>query len=68
MGLFKMNGSDMWWMSYTVHHRQVRESTGTANKRIAESTLAKKKTEIIEGKWFPNKKRGGLTVAGLRDL
>lgn len=35
MGLFKMKGSDMWWMSYTAHHRQVRESTGTPHKRIA---------------------------------
>jgi integrase len=68
MGLYKNDGSRIWWISYTVHGRQVRESTKTSNKRVAEKVLAKKVTEVAEGRWFPEKKKRGLTVKGLRDF
>ncbi len=67
MGLYRMKGSDKWWMSFSVGGRQVRETTGTGNRRVAEGILRKRQTEILEGRYFPDKRRSDLTVGGLRD-
>jgi len=39
-------------MSFTYQGRQVRKSTETADKRLAEAILAKVKVKIVEGRYF----------------
>src|SRR5579862_8776555 len=50
MGLFKRK--NVWWMSITYQGKQIRRSTGTSDKRLAEAVLGKVKVKIIEGKYF----------------
>jgi len=52
MGLFRRKDSSVWWMSFSDNGKQYKRSTGTEDKRLADSILAKIKTLIIEGKWF----------------
>lgn len=54
MGLVK-RGS-MWWMSFMFNGRQVRRSTGTADRRLAEGILGKVKVHIVEGRFFEKPK------------
>lgn len=42
----------VWWMSYRVGTRRIRQSTGYADRKAAELVLAKVKVEIKEDKWF----------------
>ena len=51
MGLYQRKESAVWWMSYTVAGKQVRESTGTSDKSEAKVKLA----ERIAGKRIPVK-------------
>ena len=41
MGLFKRN--KVWWMTFTYQGQQVRRSTGSTDKRMAENILSKVK-------------------------
>ena len=50
MGLLKRN--KVWWMSFMYQGRQVRRTTGTTDKRLAESILCKVKVQIAEGRFF----------------
>lgn len=50
MGLVKRN--HVWWMNVMHQGRQVRRSTGTADKRLAEAILSKVKVQIAEGRFF----------------
>jgi len=50
MGLYK-RGS-VWWMSFSYQGRQIRRSTETTDKKLAQRILDKVKGEIAEGKWF----------------
>ena len=50
MGLVKRN--NVWWMSLTYQGKQVRRSTGTSNKRLAENILSSVKVKIVEGRFF----------------
>ena len=59
MGLVKR--SNMWWMSFTYQGQQVRRSTGTADKRLAEAILGKIKVQIVEG-LICNRCESALTV------
>ncbi len=52
MGLYRRKDSPIWWMSFTANKRQYQRSTGTADRRLAESILAKVKTQVVEHKWF----------------
>jgi len=52
MGLYKRKDSKFHWMSFQVDGKRLSESTGTANKKLAEQIHAKRLTEITEGKWF----------------
>jgi integrase len=54
MALFKQKGSRNWWMNYTHNGKQVRKSTGTANKRLAEQIFCKVQTQVTEGTYFEN--------------
>jgi len=50
MGLVKRN--NVWWMSFMYQGRQIRRSTGTSDKRLAEAILSKVKVQIVEGQFF----------------
>ncbi len=52
MGLYKRKDSHFYWMSFQVDGKRFSESTGTANRKLAEQIHAKRLTDIIEGKWF----------------
>ncbi|GAB62737.1 putative phage integrase [Candidatus Jettenia caeni] len=50
MGLYKRGL--VWWMRFTYKGQQVRKSTETTDKKLAERIYHKVKTQITEGKWF----------------
>ncbi len=50
MGLMKRN--HVWWMNFMYQGRQVRRSTGTTDKRLAEAILSKVKVQLAEGRFF----------------
>jgi integrase len=50
MGLVKRK--QVWWMSFMFEGRQVRRSTGTSDKRLAEAILAKVRVQIVEGRFL----------------
>ena len=50
MGLVKRG--KYWCMRFTYHGRQVRRSTGTADRRLAEAILGKVRAQIVEGRFF----------------
>lgn len=66
MGLYKRGL--VWWMCFTVNGQQVRKSTETGDRRLAEKILAKIKTQIIEGKWFEVDSRDTTFEELVRDL
>lgn len=47
MGLVKRGNT--WWMSFMYQGQQIRRSTGTADRRLAEAILGKVKVQIVEG-------------------
>ena len=61
MGLFKRN--KVWWMSFAYHGRQVRRTTGTTDRRLAEGILGKVKVKLIEGEHFDVLEEQERTVA-----
>lgn len=60
MGLFKRNR--VWWMSFSYQGRQVRRSTGTSDRRLAEGILSKVKVKLIEGEHFDKLEEQERTV------
>lgn len=50
MGLYKRG--KVWWMSFSYQGKQIRRSTETTDKKLAQRILDKVKGEIAEGKWF----------------
>ncbi len=60
MGLYKRE--KVYWMDF-INERgsRERETTGTSNKKLAESIYAKALTEVKEGRWFDNAKAKGRT-------
>lgn len=50
MGLFKRG--KVWWMTFTHNGKQIRRSTETSDRRLAEAIEAKVKVKIIEGRYF----------------
>ncbi|MBI1912832.1 MAG: site-specific integrase [Deltaproteobacteria bacterium] len=64
MGLFKRD--QVWWMRFSYNGKQIRQSTGATDKKLAEKIHAKVLTQITEGKWFDvdeGKKRTFLELA-----
>ncbi len=59
MGLLKRNR--VWWMSFMYQGRQVRRTTGTTDKRLAESILCKVKVQIAEGQFFETREEQART-------
>jgi integrase len=50
MGLVKRG--KYWCMRFTYQGQQVRRSTGTADRRLAEAILGKVRAQIVEGRFF----------------
>ncbi len=50
MGLFKRGQT--WWIRVTYKGKQIRKSTETNEKKLAERIYRKVLGEIAEGKWF----------------
>lgn len=65
MGLVKRG--NVWWMSFTYEGRQVRKSTETSDKRLAEAILGKVKVQIVEGKYFDKPKEDPKTFLELME-
>lgn len=65
MGLVKRNNT--WWMSFTFQGRQVRRSTETSDKKLAEAILSKVRVQIVEGKYFDKPKEEARTFRELMD-
>jgi hypothetical protein len=65
MGLVKRR--NMWWMLFTYQGQQIRRSTGTADKRLAEAILGKVKVQLIEGRFFEKPEAQQRTLKELMD-
>ena len=65
MGLVKRN--NIWWMSFTFQGQQVRRSTETSDKKLAEAILSKVRVQIVEGKYFDKPKEEARTFRELMD-
>lgn len=65
MGLLKRN--KVWWMSFMYQGRQVRRTTGTTDKRTAESILCKVKVQIAEGRFFERREEQERTFGDMMD-
>lgn len=50
MGLFKRGQT--WWLRFTYKGKQIRKSTETSEKKLAERIYHKVLGEVAEGKWF----------------
>jgi integrase len=65
MGLYKRDS--VWWMSFSHNGKQVRRSTETEDKKLAQRIFDKLKGEIAEGKWFERLPGEDYTFADLMD-
>ena len=65
MGLAKRGAT--WWMSFMYQGRQVRRSTETTDKRLAEAIFGKVKVQIIEGRFFEKPEAQHRTLKELMD-
>ena len=65
MGLVKRGG--VWWMSFTYQGKQVRKSTRTADRRLADAILSKVKVQIVEGQYFERSAARSHTFTELMD-
>lgn len=65
--IYRRKDSKNWWISFSDHGRQFSESARTTRKAEAKALLAKREAEIFAGTFFPEKRKRGLTFAGLRD-
>ena len=65
MGLVKRGST--WWMSFMYQGQQVRRSTGTSDKRLAEAILGKVKVQIVEGRFFEKTPEQQRTFTELMD-
>ena len=65
MALFKRG--KVWWMRFNYQGRQVRRSTETTDKKLAQKIDAKVLTDIVEGKWFERPLGEDKTLSELFD-
>ncbi|MDI6727930.1 MAG: tyrosine-type recombinase/integrase [Thermodesulfovibrionales bacterium] len=66
-GLFKRKDSHYWWMSFTANGKHYQQSTGTADRKLAEKIRAKVITQITEGKWFEINEAKNRTFEDMTD-
>lgn len=65
MGLAKRGNT--WWMSFMYRGQQIRRTTGTGDKRLAEAILSKVKVQIIEGRFFEKQEAQERSLTELMD-
>jgi len=65
MAIFKRQ--NVWWIDYYVCGQRKRERIGPSHK-LAEEVLYKRKTEIAEGKFFPQRLRKAISFNEMADL
>ncbi|MGD9852466.1 MAG: tyrosine-type recombinase/integrase [Nitrospirales bacterium] len=65
MGLYKRH--KVWWMSLTYQGRQLRRSTKTRDRKLAEAIEAKVRVRLIEGQYFDHEEGTCHTFAELWD-
>jgi len=65
MGLVKRG--EVWWMSFMFQGHRIRRSTGTTNRALAGSILAKVQTQLIEGQYFDSLEERTRTFKELMD-
>jgi integrase len=65
MGLFRRE--QVWWMSFMYQGQQVRRSTGTTDKRLAEAVLSKVRVQIVEERFFETCEEKTRTFRELMD-
>ena len=56
----------VFWCDYRVDGKRFFESTGTADRRMAQSFLAQRRREIAEGTWAPPNQRSAPSVLTVR--
>jgi len=68
MGLSKRKGSECWQMIFFLESRRVRQSTGTANRRLALKIYDETKAKAVTGAYrSPSELRTEMTVSELVD-
>jgi len=65
MAIFKRQGA--WWIDFYVCGKRKREKVGHSHK-LAEEVLHKRKLEIAEGKYFPERQTKTITFTEMADL
>ncbi len=65
-GVYKRGGR--YWIRFSLGGLQYRESAKTTQKREAVALLAKRRQELFEGRFFPEKRKADLTMKGLQKL
>lgn len=68
MGLYRRGQSQIWWMRFTYRGRQVRASTQTKDKELAQKIFFKGLGEVAEGKWFEKAPGESKTFGELMNL
>ena len=66
--LYQRGKKGIYWTRITIDGREYPESTKTTDLAEAKAVLAKRQTEVFEGRWTPNKRKTDLSVKGLSDL
>ena len=65
MAIFKKEG--VWWIDFYVGCRRKRERVGS-NYKLAQEVLHKRKAEVAEGKFFPERKAKDVTFRDMAVL
>jgi site-specific recombinase XerD len=65
MGLVKRG--EVWWMNFMFQGRRIRRSTGTTNRPLAGSILAKVQIQLVEGQYFDSLEERTRTFKELMD-
>jgi integrase len=60
MGLYRRGPT--WWISFSYNGRQVRQSTETDDRKLAEKIHHKVMVAVVEGKWFQEAARARETT------
>ena len=65
MGLVKRG--NVWWMNLIFKGQRIRRSTGSSNRALADSIMAKVKVQLIEGQYFDRAEEKSRTFGELMD-
>ena len=65
MGLVKRG--NVWWMNLIFKGQRIRRSTGSSNRALADSIMAKVKVQLIEGQYFDRAEEKSRTFGEVMD-